>query len=427
MEKLYKNVVVWDCSADQARLCDVRTDGAAITAVAQAGTLSGAAAFDGRGRVALLPGFVNAHGHAAMTLLRGLGEELALMEWLQKKIWPVEDKLYGDMIYLGTQLAVMEMLATGTTCFADMYFFTDRVVEAALAGGMRAGISRGIVPGKNGGGERLDENVEIARRYNGAQGLVTIQLGPHAPYTVPYSFMKDIAAAAEENCLGVQLHWLETKNDWPLSDASKEMRPEEYLEKTGLAGAKHLLLAHCVWIEKENFPFYARPNITVAHNPKSNWKLGSGTAPVCAMTQAGVSVALGTDGASSNNRLDMWDEMRFAALAQKGANLDPTLLPAHEALRMATFAGARSLGFERTGLIREGWTADFMLVNLDQPHYVGWNLDNLAGCVVYAGSSSDVMATVVAGETLYENGSFTRLDKEKITAEANAARKRLTE
>ena len=426
MAKLYKNVVLWDAECERARLCDVRVSGAEIAVVAPAGTLEGADAFDGHGRTAMLPGFVNAQGHAAMTLLRGLGEELALMEWLEKKIWPVENKLDGEMVYMGTQLALMEMLSTGTTCFADMYMFMESVAEAVLDGGMRAGLSRGIVPGENGGRDRLDENLELARKYNDAKGRVSVQLGPHAPYTVPEAFMTEIAAAAKENDLGVQLHWLETQRDWPLSEASKRMMPEEFLEATGLTGVKHLLLAHCVWIEKEKFPFYARPNITAAHNPKSNWKLGSGTSPVCEMLGAGISVALGTDGASSNNRLDMWDELRFASLAQKGARLDPTLLPAREVLRMATVSGARALGFEKTGLLREGWTADFILVDLDQPHYVGWDLENLPGCLVYAGSSADVKATVVAGETLYENGNFTKLDKEKITSEANAARARLT-
>ena len=426
MPKLYKNVVLWDAERESASLCDVLTEGAEIAKIAPAGTLDGEAAFDGRGGTAMLPGFVNAHGHAAMTMLRGLGEELPLMEWLQKKIWPVENKLDAETAYIGAQLALMEMLSTGTTCFADMYFFMDSVAEAVLAGGMRAGLSRGIVPSQDGGRERLDENLKLARDYDGANGLIHVQLGPHAPYTVPTAFMTEIAAAAKENGLGVQLHWLETQSDWPLSDGSKTMNPEEYLEKTGMTGVKHLLLAHCVWMEKEKFPFYARPNITVAHNPKSNWKLGSGTAPVCAMAEAGIAVSLGTDGASSNNRLDMWDEMRFASLAQKGANLDQTLLSARDAFRMATVAGARALGFEKTGLLREGWTADFMLVDLDKPHYVGWDLENLPGCIVYAGSSADVKATVVAGETLYENGSFTRLDKEKITAQANAARKRLT-
>lgn len=427
MPKIYRDVIVWDAEMERARRCDVRTEGGRIAEIAEAGTLEGRPAFEGRGRTAMLPGFVNAHGHAAMTMLRGLGEELPLMEWLQKKIWPVEDKLDPDTVYTGTQLALMEMLSTGTTCFADMYFFMDSVAEAVLACGMRAGLSRGIVPSPRGGGrERLEENLRLADAYDGAKGLVHIQLGPHAPYTVPEGLMTEIAAAAKEKGLGVQLHWLETKNDWPLSEASKRMNPEEFLERTGLLDVSQLLLAHCVWIDREKYPVYARENITIAHNPKSNWKLGSGTAPVCEMKKSGINVALGTDGASSNNRLDMWDEMRFASLAQKGSNLDPTMLPAREAFRMSTVAGARALGFEKTGLLREGWNADFMLVDLDRPHYVGWDLENLPGCIVYAGSSADIAATAVAGEVLYENGNFANLDREKITASANAARAALT-
>ena len=206
MPKLYKNVVLWDAERESASLCDVLTEGAEIAKIAPAGTLDGEAAFDGRGGTAMLPGFVNAHGHAAMTMLRGLGEELPLMEWLQKKIWPVENKLDAETAYIGAQLALMEMLSTGTTCFADMYFFMDSVAEAVLAGGMRAGLSRGIVPSQDGGRERLDENLKLARDYDGANGLIHVQLGPHAPYTVPTAFMTEIAAAAKENGLGVQLH-----------------------------------------------------------------------------------------------------------------------------------------------------------------------------------------------------------------------------
>ncbi len=425
MQNLYRDVIVWDGESKGARRCDVRTEGSRIAAVEPAGTFRYGAAYEGRGRTALIPGFVNAHGHAAMTLLRGLGEELPLMEWLQQRIWPVENRLNGDLVYAGTQLAIMEMLSTGTTCFADMYFFMDRVAEAALAAGMRAGLCRGIVGGAD-GAEKLAENLKLARDYNGAQGLVNVQLGPHAPYTVPFELMRDIADAAKENDLAVQLHWLETTSDWTLSESSKSMTPEEFLDKTGLTGVKRLLLAHCVWIEKDKLPFYARPNITAAHNPKSNWKLGSGTAPVAAMQRAGVTVSIGSDGASSNNRLDMWDEIRFAALAQKGANMDPTLLSAEDALRMATVNGARALGFEKTGLIKEGYTADFMLIDLDQPHYVGWDLENLPGCLVYAGSSADVRTTVVAGETLYHMGAFTKMDAEKVMNDARAARQYLT-
>lgn len=421
---IYRDVVVWDAGSKAARRCDVCTENGKISDVKPAGTYSYGAAYEGRGRTALIPGFVNAHGHAAMTLLRGFGEDLPLMHWLQKKIWPAEAKLDGELVYKGTMLSILEMLSTGTTCFADMYFYMDRVADAALEAGIRAGLSRGIVGGDD-GAAKLAENLKLARDYNGARGLINVQLGPHAPYTVPFGVMKDIAAAAKENDLSVQLHWLETKGEWDMVETGKTMGPEEYLEKAGLLAVRHLLLAHCVWINKEKIPFYARPNITVAHNPKSNLKLGSGIAPVAAMIDAGVGVALGTDGASSNNRLDMWDEMRYAALLQKGTNMNAWLFSAECALSMATRNGAEALGFSDTGQIREGFAADFMLIDLDQPHYVGWDCENLAGYLVYAGSSADIITTVVAGKKLYHMGEFPGLDAGRIIADAAEARKKL--
>ena len=195
MISLYKNVVVWDASRKSAEMSDVVINGNIIESILPAGTAAGNG-FDGRGKVAFLPGFVNAHGHAAMTLLRGLGEELPLMEWLEKRIWPVENRLNGDIIKIGTKLAHMEMLSTGTTCFADMYFSMDRVAEASLETGIRCGLSRGIVGDSD--GTRLKENLDLARDYNGAEGLVTIQLGPHAPYTVPNELMTKVAQKAAE-------------------------------------------------------------------------------------------------------------------------------------------------------------------------------------------------------------------------------------
>ena len=421
---IYRDVVVGDAESDAARRCDVCTENGKISAVKPAGTYAYGAAYEGRGRTALIPGFINAHGHAAMTLLRGFGEDLPLMDWLRKRIWPAEAKLDGELVYKGTMLSILEMLSTGTTCFADMYFFMDSVAEAALAAGIKAGLSRGIVGGDD-GAAKLAENLKLARDYNGARGLINVQLGPHAPYTVPFDLMKDIAAAAKENDLSVQLHWLETKGEWNMVETGKTMGPEEYLEKAGFLDVKHLLLAHCVWMDREKMSFYAKPSITVAHNPKSNLKLGSGVAPVAAMNEAHINVALGTDGASSNNRLDMWDEMRYAALLQKGVNMDPSLLSARYALRMATKNGAEALGFSDTGLIREGWAADFMLIDLDMPHYAGWDLENLPGYLVYAGSSADIMTTVVAGSPLYHMGEFPGLDAERIIAEAEEARKKL--
>lgn len=423
MTDRYRDVVVWDAERTSAERCDVVTEGDKILSILPAGTLSCGCAFEGRGNTALIPGFVNAHCHAAMTLLRGLGEELPLMEWLQKRIWPVENDLDGDLVKKGTALAILEMLSTGTTCFADMYFFMDKVAEAALENGMRCGLSRGIVGDSD--GSKLKENLKLAKDFDRRDGLISVQLGPHAPYTVPFDQMKEIAGAAKAAGLGVQLHWLETSSEWSISGLEGKMTPEEYLCQTGMIDVPDLLLAHCVWVDKEAVGFYARDNVTFAHNPKSNLKLGSGVAPLPQYLKAGVSVALGTDGAASNNRLDIWDEIRCAALIHKGTEKDPTLVTSVEALKMATVNGARALGFKDAGLIKEGYKADMILIDLDQPHYVGWDNENLPGFLVYAGSSSDVKATVVAGKMLYKNGSFTETDKDRIIAEAKAGRKKL--
>jgi len=421
---LYKNVAVWDANHSKAELCDVEVTGISYSKIAPAGTLNSDKCFDGRGKIALIPGFVNSHGHASMTLLRGLGEDMELMDWLTKRIWPVEDGLNLEYVTAGARQAIVEMLSTGTTCFADMYFFMDGVAEAALEAGIRCGLSRGITDDKD--GVKLRENIKFAENYNGAgDGLITVQLGPHAPYTLTFYMLRDIAEVAISKRLGVQLHWLETEAEWQQTSMAGTMTPEQCLERSGLLRAKQLLLAHGVWLDKEKLVFYKRDNITIVHNPKSNLKLGSGVAPVTEYLDAGIKVALGTDGASSNNSLDMWEEMRFAALAQKGFYRNPVKMKAEEALKMATFTGARALGFEDTGLVKEGWKADFMLVDLDAPQYIGWNAENLAGYIVYSGSSRDVCATVVNGKMLYERGEFKTLDKEKIMAEATVAREKL--
>ena len=424
MKKQYRDVVVWDAERTTAQRCDVITEGDLISSILPAGTLSSGCAYEGRGKTALIPGFVNAHGHAAMALLRGLGEELPLMEWLQERIWPVENGLDGDLVKAGTKLAILEMLSTGTTCFADMYFFMDRVAEAAIECGIRCGLSRGIVGDSD--GSKLKENLRLAEDFNGRDGLINVQLGPHAPYTVPQELMKEIAETAKDMGLGVQLHWLETSSEWKISGLDGSVTPEEYLSETGMIDVPNLLLAHCVWINTEVSGFYARDNVTFAHNPKSNLKLGSGIAPLSEYLKTGIRVALGTDGAASNNRLDIWDELRFAALTQKGITKDPTLVTSAEALRMATVNGALGLGFKDVGLIKEGYRADMILIDLDQPHYVGWDCENLPGFLVYAGSSSDVRGTVVAGKMLYKDNDFMIADRDRIISEAGEARRKLT-
>lgn len=431
MATLFKDVYILDGSREKAALGHVLVSKGRIVSVLDASQEPPSAdkIISGHKRMAVLPGFVNAHTHAAMTLVRGLGEESPLMEWLTKKVWPVEAKLTAEHIYWGTYSAILEMLATGTTCFADMYFEMDRVAEAALQSGIRAALCRGITADANDKDKinrSLNENLELAAKWHGREGLITVQIGPHAPYTVPFDDMKKIASAAKEHGLGVHLHYLETEFELNYIKNELKTSPENYLIDTGLMDAPHLVLAHAVYFEPELADKLKLANLTLVHNPCSNLKLGSGVMKLKEWLAKDVAIALGTDGASSNNRLDMWEEMRTAALLHKGVNKDPVCVSALDVLRMATYDGARAFGFAQKGLVREGWMADLVLVDLDKPHYIGANCDNLAAYIVYAGSSADVAGTMVNGKWLYRNGDFPTLDKVEILQRARAARKEIT-
>ena len=414
-----RNALIWDAGRDRAEYGDIVIKDGYISSVTAPKEAEGPILFDCKGRCLVLPGLVNAHTHVSMTLLRGLAEELPLMEWLQKKIFPVEDRLTAQNIRSGADLAVMEMIAAGVTCFADMYCFMDEVAKSVLESGIRAALCRGLVGDDP---KRLAENLALAETYNGREGRITVQLGPHAPYTVPRPALERIAAAAREKNLGIHFHWLETKGELESFRNEYKTEPADYLEKTGLLDVKELILAHCVWHPTDRLQAVARGNVTFVHNPKSNMKLGSGYAPIKEFISSGVRVALGTDGAASNNRLDMWDEMRFAALAHKGYNLDPTIAGARDILKMATVNGSHGTGFRDAGLIEAGQRADMIIVDMDNPRYVGCDPGNVPEFVVYAGSSRDVRATIVDGKILYKDGEFKTLDAEKILAAASRDR-----
>ncbi|MBR1486416.1 MAG: amidohydrolase family protein, partial [Synergistaceae bacterium] len=282
---------------------------------------------------------------------------------------------------------------------------------------MRAAICRGITAGEPGKLEKsLQNNLDLAEKYHGREGLITVQIGPHAPYTVPLDFMKVICDAAKSHGLGIHFHFMETENERDnlgMSDA-------KYLEESGLLNVPYVALAHAVFLDPEiNLP----EKFTLVHNPSSNLKLGSGVMPLEKWLDKDVSVALGTDGASSNNRLDIWEEMRITALLHKGVNKNPLAVSASEAIKMATYAGAKAFGFSQKGMINEGWVADLILVNLDKPHYIGVNEENLTQYLVYAGSSADIAGTMINGKWLYRNGDFPTLDKEEILEKARNARK----
>jgi 5-methylthioadenosine/S-adenosylhomocysteine deaminase len=433
MATLFKDVFILDGERERAQRGHVLVSKGRIQMLSELSETPPAAdkVVEGGGHMAVLPGFVNAHTHAAMVLLRGLGEEAPLMEWLQKKIWPTEEKLTPDHIYWGTASAILEMLATGTTCFADMYFEMDGVAQISLKAGIRAALCRGITNGPPVDGvpkidRSIEDNLALFQRWHGREGLLTVQLGPHAPYTVPIDGMKRIVEIAKQRGIGLHFHFLES--EWELGYIRDELKmtPEAYLRNIGILEVPGTVLAHGVWMNPVWADNMDMSQTTIVHNPDSNMKLGSGVMPLDTWLDKNVGLALGTDGASSNNRLDMWNAMRSAALLHKGVTCRPTSTPALDILRMATFEGACAFGFANKGLIREGWMADLILIDLDQPHYVGVDEENLTNYIVYAGSSADVRGTMVGGKWLYRNGVYTTLDKDEILQKAREARKAIT-
>ena len=319
-------------------------------------------------RHALIPGLVNLHCHAAMTLMRGIADDVALMSWLKDHIWPAEAKHVSDeFVHDGSLLAAAEMLRGGATCVNDMYFFPEATARAALRAGMRA--SLGIIAvefpsayAADAGGY-LQKGLATRDAYRG-EPLLTFCLAPHAPYTVADDTLKRCAVLAEELDLPIHCHVHETRAEIEQGVAQHGVRPLERLRRLGVVGPR-LIAVHAVHLEETELDVMAREGVSVAHCPSSNLKLASGLAPVAAMRRRGINVGVGTDGAASNNRLDVMTEMRTAALLAKGASGDAAAVGAAEALEMATLGGARALGLDRQiGSIAPGKSADLAAVEL---------------------------------------------------------------
>lgn len=423
MSTLFRDVCLYDGSMERARRADLLVEGGDIAQIGLPGTLSGEKreVLDGRGELLLLPGFFNAHCHAAMTLLRGLGEEEPLMEWLERKIWPLEGKLTPEQIYEGTSQAVCEMVKNGVTGFSDMYYHMDQVARAVNNLGVRGAIAVGVVS-RN--AELLEKS--LYRDYGNVAGpRIVNNLDPHAPYTVTFEGMCRIAEVALQKDMPFQFHFLEAQWERDYIQKNFGLTPIQYLEKTGLMKIRRLVLAHGVWLNEEEIDYLAAHDAAVVHCPSSNTKLGSGVAPLPAMYAKNLRVALGTDGAASNNRLDLWDEMRLAALLHKGVSKDPTVVTARQLIRSATYEGARAFGFEKTGLLREGWTADFAAVDLKALHYIGADEENVAGYLVYAGSSADVRHVMCGGVWLMKDRVFLPRPEKDIREASSAMRGKL--
>ena len=375
----------------------------------------------------LLPGFVNGHTHTAMTLLRGVGTDLPLQKWLFDKIFPVEAKLTGAEIAVGSRLALLEMIACGTTSFSDMYFFPWEMARAAEESGIKANLNypvQSFTPGETYAQNESARKMErFYQEWNGrGNGRIRVDCCLHAEYTC----QPDVAAGTADFCRRkggrMHIHLSETKSEHEACLAKYGMTPARWFDEMGVFD-NPTSAAHCVWVTAEDRALLKEKGVSVIHNPTSNMKLGSGFAPIPAMLAEGVNVALGTDGAASNNNLNMPEEMHLAAVIHNGYHLDAVPVSARQVMDMATRNGAAAQGRGDTGMLAAGKKADITAIDLDRPHLIP-NLDTL-GLLAYSVQASDVYMTMVDGKILYENGEFLTLDKEKICAEARETARQL--
>jgi len=354
---------------------------------------------DGTRSVAL-PGLVNTHTHAAMTLLRGFADDMPLQQWLSEKIWPAEAHLTGDDVYWGTRLACLEMIRTGTIAFQDMYFFMEDAARAVEAAGLRAVLTYGFID--LGDEERREREIRATERFvahvkSMDNPRIRAGAGPHAPYTVSQEGLRWLAGYSGEEGIGIHIHLAETEQEVADSMKAWGMRPLQVLDRYGILTPR-TVAAHCCWLEREECMLLAKRGVSAAYNPASNMKLAVNRAmPYHWMKEAGVNVSLGTDGCSSNNNLDLFEEMKTGALLQKFFWNAPTLLPATEMLSAATRGGARALGL-MSGIIAPGAPADIIL--LDRDAICNTPLHSISSNAVYSCNGSAVSTVICGGSVL---------------------------
>ena len=367
-----------------------------------------------KGKVAL-PGLINCHTHVAMTLFRGLAEDKPLDVWLREAIWPLEAKLTRDDVYVGALLGCLEMLKSGTTCFADMYFYEDMVARAVSESGLRAVLAEGIIEaGSKAQGKRmLHASVSFAKSFNGyADGRVKIMLGPHAAYSCSPELLVKIRDKAKELNVGVHIHLAESAELFKELEGKYGCSEVEFLDRLEFF-CWHVVAAHCINLSKSDMHVLAKRKVNAVYVPVANMKLGLGAAKVRELADLGVNIALGTDGPASNNTLDMFETMKFGALLQKFVYRKPEALSAYEVLKMATINGAKALGLEKCiGSIDVGKMADIILIDLAKPHLKPSH--NVYAAIVYSAKGSDVDTVIVDGKILMENRIVKTLDERAV-------------
>jgi len=372
---------------------------------------------NGTGKM-LIPGLINAHTHASMTIFRNCADDLLFNDWLFGKIMPLEEKLTGEDCYWGTMLAIMEMLRSGTTSFIDMYYFLDDLARAVQSTGIRAVLSRGLISSADdpsAGERKIKEALDAVEKWKNIENL-SFMLAPHAPYTCDEGYQREIAAEAKRQNLAIKTHISESLAENETIWEKYKCTPMQLLDRAGLL-TDTTVAAHCVHVTDDDIGILSNRGVHVVTNPVSNLKLANGIAPIPKMLKAGVKVALGTDGASSNNALNMFRELSLLTLIHKGLNHDALAITAGEGIAIATKNGALAMGRPDLGEIKTGNVADLTILDLDRPNMQPIN-DPIAA-LAYSANGSEVETVIVGGQILMENNEFKTIDAEKVVYEVS--------
>ena len=377
---------------------------------------------DGNNKLAM-PGFFNMHCHVPMVLIRGYGEGLPLHRWLTERMFPFEDLMTSEDMYWGSLLGISEMLSSGVASFSDMYMEMDGICKAVEQSGIKANLSHGAAGGlspetpfnQTNGWKGMQYLLDYTK--NAKNDRIIGDASIHAEYTANRTLVSDIAKFAKENYLRIQLHLSETQKEQSECKERRDgMSPAEWFLSLGVFESP-TIAAHCVWLDNNDFDILSKHGVTAVHCPSSNLKLGSGIAPLKRMIDKNINVTIGTDGAASNNNLNMLEEINLAALIQKGANHDPLFLSTNEIIKIATHNGAVAQGREDCGSIKVGNRADIILFDMDKPHLTPV-YDELSN-ILYSAQSEDICLNMIDGEVVYKDGEFTNIDIEKVKYHAN--------
>lgn len=424
---LFKNITIIDENYDVQENMNLLTEGERIKYIGKDLPLDyKGEVYDGKNKV-LAPGFFNIHCHIPMTILRGYGDGLPLQKWLFEKMFPYEDKLTKEDCYWAGQLGAIELIKSGVVSFTDMYFHIEDVIRGVSESGLKANISHGISAFAEMENYRdIKGFKDTIRLYESFKDLeddkIKIDVGIHAEYTSNDGLVREVAAYAKEKNLRLHTHISETVKEHEECKMRHGLTPTAYFEKNGLLD-QPLTAAHCVWIEEEDLDILKEKQVTVAHCISSNLKLGSGFAPIKKMMDKGIKIGFGTDGASSNNNLNMIEEISLASMANKGINHDPQFMTNKEAFKMATINGARSQGRDDSGSIRLGNKADLVVYDFDKAHLQP--VHDVLSNIMFSAQSEDICLTMIDGKVVYKDSLLTLIDSERIIYEVNRINKRV--